>query len=102
MTGCPFTILHSGRCFELRPSSSGTGRTRLAGGCAGAASPAPGKVDSMGWKPAGVAVTTGAIVEVVSIVIVSVLVSVTVLKILSAEHSQCFEEAIESSSGCGS
>jgi hypothetical protein len=38
----------------------------------------------MGWKPADVAVTTGEIVEVVSIVIVSVLVSVTVLEILSA------------------
>jgi hypothetical protein len=47
-TGCPFTNLHSWRCFESRSSSSGARRTRFADGCAGAASPAPGSVDSMG------------------------------------------------------
>jgi hypothetical protein len=78
-TGLPFTSLHVLRCLESRSSSSGASRARLGGAGAGATLSAPGNDDLMGWKPAVVVVTVGAIVTVVSMVIETVLVSVTVL-----------------------
>jgi hypothetical protein len=78
-TGLPFTSLHILRCLESRSASSGASRARLGGTGAGATLSAPGNDDLMGWKPAVVVVTVGAIVTVVSMVIETVLVSVTVL-----------------------
>jgi hypothetical protein len=80
--GLPFENLHVLICFEARSESSGADRARLGGASAGATPLAPGSVDLMGWKPAVVAVTMGARLAVVSIVIDSVLASVTVLEIL--------------------
>jgi hypothetical protein len=78
-TGLPFTSLHILRCLKSRSASSGASRARLGGAGAGATLSAPGNDDLMGWKPAVVVVTVGAIVTVVSMVIETVLVSVTVL-----------------------